>query len=509
MSEYKPTPITPKTPSGLTVDTVNALPEATQVWEGILPANLNRFGIKVTPTEVFFPYFKEGSLVGYKVRRLGAEHTNRFYSIGEMKDPEMFGSTLIRGSGKRLYITEGEKDAVSLYQIIKGASGGSFSADVLSIPTGASISQKTGKGTLDKVVMDERELFEKYEHVVVVLDQDAPGKAVSVAFGEFLEKRALLTGFNGNDINEMLKAGKGAEVNNACWNAKPWSPSKILDFDQALTKALKPRPPAIPYPWPSLNALTDGGMHPGELIGIVSGVKIGKTLSIFEIAKSLIYDHNKKVAVFLLENTVQSTLLTLSSKFLGRELQRQDSQKMDDNEQQLVREIVQDKLWIYDHEGARDWAEIESYIRYLAIQEGVKHFFLEPLTSIQPGDAGRANEFLQDMVRDLAAMVNKYGLTVFYSTHLNNPISGPPHEENGRVKLNQITGSKSMMRNSHLIWGIERNIAAEDLTERNTSTFRILANRATGEYGTFEVLYEPDGSYREGTKLRLAGGHTV
>jgi len=508
MSEYKPTPITPRTPSGLTVDTVNALPEATQVWEGILPANLNRFGIKVTPTEVFFPYFKEGSLVGYKVRRLGADHTNRFYSIGEMKDPEMFGSTLIRGKGKRLYITEGEKDLVSLYQIISSASGG-FNADVLSIPTGASVNQKTGLGTIDSCVIDQRELFEKYENIVVVMDQDQAGKAVSIAMGKWLQGRALLAGFNGEDINQMLKDGKGAEVDKACWLAKPWKPSKMLDFDEAMVEAMKPLPPAIPYPWPSMNRLTNGGMRGGELIGVGAGVKIGKTECFFELKKWLVQDQGQKVASFLLENNVQSVLLTLCSKFLGRKLQAQNAKPMTDEEQSEVRGMLNDRIWVYNHSGARDWPEIQSYIRYLATQEGVKFFFLDPLTSIQPGDASLANSFLNDLIRDLSALITELDITFFYSTHLNPASSGEPHEAGGQVRLHQLTGSRAMMRHSDLIFGIERDIASEDPIEKNTSTFRILANRGSGEYGKFDVTYHTDGSYLEGPNVRIVGGIAV
>jgi twinkle protein len=58
-------------------------------------------------------------VVGYKVRLI---ENKRMWSVGDQKDVDLFGwEQAIATGAKRLYITEGECDAVALYQILRKA----------------------------------------------------------------------------------------------------------------------------------------------------------------------------------------------------------------------------------------------------------------------------------------------------------------------------------------------------------------------------------------------------
>ena len=79
----------------------------------------------VTPSEVYFPYTKDGQRTGYKVRPLAEK---RIWSIGDMRGVQLFGWNQAATSGSRkLFITEGEYDCIALYQALKDhARGGKW-----------------------------------------------------------------------------------------------------------------------------------------------------------------------------------------------------------------------------------------------------------------------------------------------------------------------------------------------------------------------------------------------
>jgi len=69
-----------------------------------------------TPVAHYYPYKKQGVLTGYKCRLV---ESKKFWGIGNVKDADFFGwDKAIQTGSKRLYITEGELDALSLFQII-------------------------------------------------------------------------------------------------------------------------------------------------------------------------------------------------------------------------------------------------------------------------------------------------------------------------------------------------------------------------------------------------------
>lgn len=76
--------------------------------------SLEYFGIKigvseedgVTPVSHYYPYYKDGVLVGYKARVI---ENKKFFAKGSIKDCSLFGwEQAIAAGGKKLFITEGE-----------------------------------------------------------------------------------------------------------------------------------------------------------------------------------------------------------------------------------------------------------------------------------------------------------------------------------------------------------------------------------------------------------------
>ena len=157
-----------------------------------------------------------------------------------------------------------------------------------------------------------------------------------------------------------------------------------------------------------------------------------------------------------------------------------------------------DKVFLYDHFGAKNWDVIKNKMRYMVQGLGIKDIFLDHLTALV---AQEDNEYkaLNRIMEELSTLTEELGCTIYYISHLRKS-GGVPHEEGGRVSADQFKGSGAIVFWSHFLFGVERNQQAEDDDEKNTSTFRVLKDRYTGlaTGTTFKLYYDnPTGRCQE------------
>ena len=179
----------------------------------------------------------------------------------------------------------------------------------------------------------------------------------------------------------------------------------------------------------------------------------------------------------------------------------------------VVTERIGDNCYAYNHFGFKSWADIKADIRTLT-GYGYKYFMVDPLTALI---AQEAEEYkaLNKMMEEMASLTQELDITIFYSSHLNQPDrSSKSHEEGGKVKESQLTGSRAMIRWSHYIFGIQRNKHAvgedgnPDMIERNTSTFVLLKDREYGRTGEFRIYYDANTTdYLEPNDHKKVGSH--
>ena len=207
----------------------------------------------------------------------------------------------------------------------------------------------------------------------------------------------------------------------------------------------------------------------------------------------------------MLEEGNSKTLRGIAGKLTGKDY---NNPTVDYPQQELddALNMLTDKVYLYDHKLDKTWDSIRAEIRYMVLVEGIRDIILDPisnltahLTTSEANEAlnahlttSEANEALNAIFGEVASMADAMQFTLYYSSHLNLPESGAPHEEGGRVKASQFTGSRAMIKNSHYIIGIERNTQAEDELLRNTSTIRLLKDRENGNTGFFTCFYDKE-----------------
>jgi twinkle protein len=141
----------------------------------------------------------------------------QFKFIGDTKKAGLYGQHLWRNEGgKMLVITEGEVDALSMSQV----QGNRF--PVVSVGTGAAGAKKA--------VANSLEFVESFDRVVIMFDNDEAGRTASQEVAAMLSVgKAAIATLPLKDANEMLMAGKGADLISAMWDAKIYRPDGIID----------------------------------------------------------------------------------------------------------------------------------------------------------------------------------------------------------------------------------------------------------------------------------------
>jgi twinkle protein len=406
-------------------------------------------------------YRRNGQIVAQKIR-----YADKTFSVkGDLKSAGLYGQHLW-SPGRRVVITEGEIDALSVSQVQENK------WPVVSVPNGAQGAKKT--------IARELEWLEQFEEVVLMFDMDEPGQdAAKECALLFTPGKCKIAHLPAKDPNELVQAGRGREIITAIWNAKVFRPDGIVTFTDIREKALQPTQMGLPWFLPSLTKYTYG-RRPGEVYAFGAGTGVGKTDFFTQEIKHTAVDLNQKCALFYLEQPPAETAKRVAGKLKGKRFHVPDNSWA---EAELVAAFEQieatGNVFMYDSFGSTEWATILSKMKYLVHTEGVKHIFLDHLTALAAAEEDE-KKALEKIMADIASFAESTGIYFYFVSHLATP-EGKPHEEGGRVMIRHFKGSRAIGFWSHFMFGLERNQQADDENERQTTTFRCLKDRFTGQ----------------------------
>ena len=149
----------------------------------------------------------------------------RFMIIGKYK-PVLYGMHLFSGQTKKLIITEGEIDCLSVSQVVKGY-------PVVSVPLGA--------GNAKAAIKENLQWIESFDEVVLCFDMDEAGeKAIKECAPLISVGKCKIMKLPLKDPNEMLKAGQEADLYKATWNGLTYRPDGIVSKEELWSEVQKP-----------------------------------------------------------------------------------------------------------------------------------------------------------------------------------------------------------------------------------------------------------------------------
>lgn len=399
-----------------------------------------------------------------KVRLAGKE----FAQIGDTKSLLLYGQHLWPAGGRKLVITEGELDALS----VSMAQGHKY--PVVSIPNGASGAAKALKANY--------EWINSFEQIVLWFDQDKPGQEATAECAPlFPPGKVYVVRSDLKDANEYVQESRTAEIINLIWRAEQYRPDGIVRVRDVKAKVLADKTVTFPWFWDELTEKTFG-RRKGESYGVGAGTGIGKSDAWLQQAAYDLKVLEEKVAFFAFEQDPAEVVVRLLSKMDGcfYNLPEAEGGYTKDTLSRRTDELdATNLLYLNDHFGVADWEIVEERIRYLARAEGVFLFYLDHLTALATGGDKEEKEELEKIMARIGALVKELDIIIHFVSHLTTP-EGKSHEEGGRVTIKQFKGSRAIGFWAHFLFGLERNQQDEDEDERLRTYFRILKDRFTG-----------------------------
>ncbi len=234
------------------------------------------------------------------------------------------------------------------------------------------------------------------------------------------------------------------------------------------------------------------GRRYGEIVLLGAGVSVGKTDFLMQqIAFDL--SQGRHVATFMLEQMKTETLLRIAGKVDGVHYHLPDSEFDKGKLKETLVTLRDQGLHIYDNFGRIDWETIKGKIRSAAHSFGCRLFYIDNLTALNAhADDERRN--LDGLMEEIASLAKELDIWILLVSHLNPPKKGAPHESGGKVEQGQFTGSRSIMRWSQFMLGIERNTVHEVEEERSKGIVRVIKDRFSGKATgkTVSFVYDCD-----------------
>jgi twinkle protein len=397
-----------------------------------------------------------------------------FQFVGEPKKAGLYGQHLWRDGGKKIVVTEGEIDAMSVSQL----QGNKW--PVVSVSKGAQGARK--------VIAENLGWLSKFDEVILMFDDDEPGREAAEECAPLFKagkcKLARIDGYK--DANEALKAGDGNRVLDAMWGAKEYRPDGIVTVKDVKAKALERIVfSAMEWPWPTLNRYTYGRRFT-EMYCLGAGTGMGKT-TVFKAWQAWSLQNDKDpMAIFALEEPTHHSARTLAGYIDGVRY-HVPGVEYDEAKFEATLDSFEGRIYFYDHVGGATYETVIEKMRFMRHAFGVRHFFLDNLTALAALMGDDERKVIDRMMAELGALMQELDSCLYFISHLTTP-EGKSHEEGGRVKENQLRGSRSIAFWSNFIFALEGN--KQDVGSQRV--FRILKDRNTGDGNgiTFGLRYD-------------------
>ncbi|HEI0612388.1 TPA: toprim domain-containing protein [Escherichia coli] len=445
-----------------------------------------------TPVAIAHGFTRAGKLVRWKIKLLNKKI---IWSVGDTQnnDPYNWEAAKIIG-GKTLYITEGEEDTIALRQILctlnRGTDYESLDFSIISLNDGSDSVHKT-------LAHVAEEIKQRWEQVVIVFDQDEPGRKAAKEACRLLPG-AMVAQLPANDANAALQRGFLKQTRDAVvFRAARPLPSALVDkkillmtMDEELTEGAS-------TPWAAMTK-SSYGQRRGEIWTLGGTEGGGKTTVARQMVEHNILENKWAVFTAFMEESPQQSLRRLAS--LHDNLPYFDPMfvKCDPryNHEQFKatceKFLPYLEMWDRKEQGEdpyETWEGIKTIMRQIG--PDIDQFVGDNLTILGEGiSASERNDFLGKVYADTVKLSEQYQFHVLWLSHLNPVAKGQRlHEDGGRVKKGDFTGSRAASKYSHYMFGFERNMQAIDA---NCSIMRGIKAREAGKLEAFKTYYEAD-----------------
>lgn len=427
-------------------------------------------------------------LTGYKKRTLPKTFGGALGETG--KECQLFGQfKFLRDRGKYCLIVGGEVDQLSAYQMLadyqKGKGYEPFPV----------VSPTIGETGCEKQIVGQYEWFNRFERIIVCMDNDAAGRDAAEKVCKALPKgKAFIMEMGLKDPNEYLKANKEREFISAFYNAAPYTPSGIVGSGSLMklmkAAAVTPKIPLPPF-MHKVQKMMAGGIMLKTITNLGSASGTGKSTIVDECVYHWIYHSPHKPGVLSLESDCAQYGNKMLSRRLGLKLDliEDDQYKIDLLNSAEVEEAAQDLFFLPD--GSHRWhlveerdgsiEDIKEKIMQLIVACECKVIIIDPLQDILDG---MSNEEQAVFMKWLKGTVKSHDVSFILINHVRKSANGGKQNSAGADLFEEdFQGSSAIFKSAACNLLFTRNKEAENEIERNVTTMKMTKCRWTGNTG--------------------------
>lgn len=381
---------------------------------------------------------------------------------------DLFGPDFNAGTSKRIYITEGEYDAASLFQVlgktypVKGLPSGSFG---------------------DKFMKHNYEYLSTFEQIVYAGEQDTTGKkAIDRFYQAFPEKLYFVPMTKWKDANEFLENGDGEDLKWAALKPQRYSPDNFFCSDQEFEAILREENPyeATPTGHSGIDYHCRGLVRGGvTFIKALPGV--GKTEIVRYFERAMLNTDDIKVGMIHMEEMKSTTLRCMATYELNTNVRtKEDALENNVPEEKVIEAALKaakgDRTIIFEMRIEDDPLKIIEYVKLAAGVYGADYVFIDHIQRLTYlGGTDGATNVLTQIASNLAQISKELNIGVVIISHIN---------EDGSTKY-----AKSLEEEAIILLKVDRDKDNEDDIIRNTINVEVQKNRPFSKLGNAGKLY--------------------
>ena len=432
------------------------------------------------------------TLRGYKTRTLPKIFgTHNIGITGSSND--MGGSHLFPNGGKNVVICAGEIDKLSVAQMLRDYQ---IQRNQDDYDRTAVVSVNCGEQSLAKACVAQYDWLEKFETVILLMDNDDAGKAaIADALKVLPEIDVKVMTTSMKDANEMLLAGKHKQFISNYYDSRPVNPDEVKTSKQAddeieleLGRAKIPLPPFMHR----LQKHMAGGIPLGYMINLGAITGGGKTTIINEMIYYWLFNSPVKVGILSLELNAGQYQTALLSRHIGYKLQLIEDPKeavafvqqphiMEKRKELRETEFGEERYVLLD-ERSGELSAVKSQILKLIKKYSCKLLVIDPINDLFEGASLEAQT---DFIKFLKTVI-KDGVSIFNVCHLTKGKTQTDKEGNRIVRKlteDDFSGVSNLVKSGGCNIAATRDKLAEDPVEQNSTEIEVLKCRWSGNTG--------------------------
>jgi len=477
-ADFIPTNKTPKVPSlrkELSLLEIAELPIRGFQERDITKQVTEFFDVRVSYNEngeIDTHYYPYDGNKAFKVRKLPKD----FVWIN--KSTNLFGIDKFNSGGRRVVITEGEIDALSVAQATLDKWNKIYPVVAMS------------SASMTKSLLENRDWLRSFKEVVLCLDEDEAGeKARTEAIRIIGLDKVKIAKLPEKDPNAVLVKHGSARLNQAIFDAAPYIPAGIIDKDK-LWASLEDYNSITSVPFPpcleGVNTKTKG-KRLGEITLFISGTGSGKSTIIRECILDDVKNNltpEEKVGIIALEEGPPETARKLAGMAIDKNPAKEEI-PLSELKVGFDQVFGDDKVLLLDHHGSITDNSLVDQLEYMCLM-GCKYIYIDHITILvsEGVENLHGNEAQDKIMNDLLRLVKRHPVWIGLISHLRKAQSGSKSFEEGKLpSIDDIRGSGSIKQISFDIIAFARNMISDNVVERNTILMQVLKCRYTGLTG--------------------------